>query len=110
MAIGGMAYSNSVSGATTTALYAIDYNRDVLTTLADPNEGIMTTVGSLGVNTSGDIEFDIAAHNDTAYVTLTMGGGFSGSTLYSVYPASGTLFTVGTMASAAILRGIAIAP
>ena len=105
-----MAYSNSVSGAATTALYAIDFNRDVLTTLADPNDDIMTMVVSLGVNTSGDIGLDIAAHNDTAYVTLTMGGGFSGSTLYSVCPASDTLFTVGDMASAAILRGIAIAP
>lgn len=108
--IGGTAYTNSVSGATATVLYAIDFNRDVLTTLANPNDGIMTTVGSLGVNTTGDVGFDIAGNNGTAYVTLTVGGGFAGSTLYVINLASGTLFPVGGVASAAPLRGIAVAP
>lgn len=109
-AIGGTAYTNSVAGATTTTLYAIDFNRDVLTTLANPNDGIMTTVGSLGVNTTGDVGFDIAGDNGTAYVTLTTGGGFAGSTLYVINLASGTLFPVGGVTNALPLRGIAIAP
>ncbi len=108
--IGGTAYTNSVSGATTTVLYAIDFTRDVLTTLANPNDGIMTTVGALGVNTSGDVGFDIAGNNGTAYVTLTVGGGFGGSTLYVINLASGSLFPVGGVANAAPLRGIAVAP
>lgn len=109
-AIGGTAYTNSVSGATSTVLYAIDFARDVLTTLANPNDGIMTTVGALGVNTTGDVGFDIAGNNGTAYATLTVGGGFAGSTLYVVNLASGTLFPVGGVANSAPLRGIAIAP
>lgn len=109
-AIGGTAYTNSVAGATTTVLFAIDYTRDVLTTLANPNDGIMTTVGSLGVNTTGDVGFDIAGNNGTAYATLTTGGGFAGSTLYIVNLASGALFPVGGVANAAPLRSIAIAP
>jgi hypothetical protein len=109
-AIGGTAYTNSVSGATTTTLYAIDFNRDALVTLANPNDGVVTTVGALGVNTTGDVGFDIAGNNGTAYVTLTVGGGFTGSTLYSINLASGSLFIVGGVASAAPLRGIAIAP
>jgi len=109
-AIGGTAYTNSVSGATTTVLFAIDFTRDVLTTLANPNDGVMTTVGSLGVNTSGDVGFDIAGNNGTAYATLTVGGGFGGSTLYIVNLGSGTLFPVGGVANASPLRGIAIAP
>ncbi|MEO7359407.1 MAG: DUF4394 domain-containing protein, partial [Gemmatimonadaceae bacterium] len=109
-AIGGSAYTNSVSGATTTALYAIDFNRDVLTTFANPNDGIMTTVGALGVNTSGDVGFDIAGNNGTAYVTLTVGGGFAGSTLYVINLVTGTLSPVGGIANASPLRGIAIAP
>lgn len=108
--IGGTAYTNSVSGATTTVLYAIDFARDALVTLANPNDGIMTTVGALGVNTTGDVGFDIAGNNGSAYVTLTVGGGFSGSTLYSINLATGTLFPVGGVANAAPLRGIAIAP
>lgn len=109
-AIAGTAYTNSVSGATTTVLYAIDFSRDVLTTLANPNDGIMTTVGSLGVNTTADVGFDIAGNNGTAYVTLTVGGGFSGSTLYVINLASGALFPVGGVANASPIRGIAIAP
>lgn len=109
-AIGGTAYTNSVSGATTTVLYAIDFTRDVLTTLANPNDGVMTTVGALGVNTTGDVGFDIAGNNGTAYTTLTVGGGFGGSTLYVINLATGSLFPVGGVANAAPLRGIAIAP
>jgi len=109
-AIGGTAYTNSVAGATTTTLYAIDYARDVLTTLANPNDGVMTTVGALGVNTTGDVGFDIAGNNGTAYVTLTVGGGFTGSTLYVINLATGTLFPVGGVVNAAPLRGIAVAP
>lgn len=109
-AIGGTAYTNSVSGATSTTLYAIDFGRDVLTTLANPNDGVMTTVGSLGVNTTGDVGFDIAGNNGTAYVTLTTGGGFAGSTLYVINLITGSLFPVGGVANASPLRGIAIAP
>lgn len=108
--IGGTAYTNSVSGATTTMLFAIDFTRDVLTMLANPNDGIMTTVGALGVNTTGDVGFDIAGNNGTAYATLTTGGGFGGSTLYIVNLATGSLFPVGGVANASPLRGIAVAP
>lgn len=109
-AIGGTAYTNSVSGAIATTLYAIDFTRDVLTILANPNDGIMTTVGSLGVNTSGDVGFDIAGNNGTAFVTLTTGGGFTGSTLYMINLITGTLFPVGGVSNVSPLRGIAIAP
>lgn len=108
--IGGTAYTNSVAGATTTTLYAIDFTRDVLVTLADPNNGVVTTVGALGVNTTGDVGFDIAGNNGTAYVTLTSGGGFTGSMLYVINLNSGALFPVGGVANAAPLRGIAVAP
>ena len=99
-----------MSGATTTMLFAIDFTRDVLTTLASPNDGIMTTVGALGVNTTGDVGFDIAGNTGTAYATLTTGGGFGGSTLYIVNLTTGALFPVGGVANASPLRGIAVAP
>ena len=108
--IGGTAYTNSVAGAMSTVLYAIDYARDMLVTLANPNDGVVTTVGSIGVNTTGDIGFDIAGNTGTAYATLTVGGGFPGSTLYVVNLASGALFPVGGVAHLVPLRGIAVAP
>lgn len=59
--IGGTAYTNSVAGATSTTLYAIDVARDVLVTLANPNDGIITTVGPLGVNTTADVASILSA-------------------------------------------------
>mgnify|MGYP002789523048 CR=1 FL=1 len=107
---GGTAYTNSVSGAASTVIYAIDFARDVLVTMADPNNGVMTTVGPLGVNTTGDVGFDIAGNNGTAYATLTVGGGFSGSTLYQINLLTGAAFPIGGVANTSPLRGIAIAP
>lgn len=108
--IGGTAYTNSVSGAASTVIYAIDFARDVLVTMADPNNGVMTTVGPLGVNTTGDVGFDIAGNNGTAFATLTVGGGFSGSTLYQINLLTGAAFPIGGVANLSPLRGIAIAP
>jgi len=108
--IGGTAYTNSVSGAASTVIYAIDFARDVLVTMADPNSGVMTTVGPLGVNTTADVGFDIAGNNGSAYATLTVGGGFSGSTLYQINLLTGSAFPIGGVNNAAPLRGIAIAP
>lgn len=110
-AIGGMAYTNSVAGATTTMLFAIDFQRDALVMLANPNDGVVTTVAALGVNTNGHVGFDIAGNNGAAYVTLTLNaGGFTGSTLYGINLINGALFPVGGVSNAAPLRGIAIAP
>jgi Domain of unknown function (DUF4394) len=111
-AIAGTAYTNSVAGATSTVLYAIDAARDVLVTLANPNDGIMTSVGSLGVNTSSLVGFDIAGNNGAAFVTLTTGAGAAGtgSTLYQINLSTGSLFAVGNVTGTSPLRGIAIAP
>ena len=64
----------------------------------------LTRAGALGVNTTGDVGFDIAGNNGTAYVTLTVGGGFTGSTLYVINLATGTLFPVGGVANAKVGR------
>jgi hypothetical protein len=110
--IAGTAYTNSVAGATTTTLFAIDATRDALVTLAAPNDGVITTVGPLGVNTSTFVGFDIAGNNGAAFVTLTTGAGAggTGSTLYQVNLSSGALFVVGNVSGAMPLRGIAIVP
>jgi hypothetical protein len=111
-AIAGTAYTNSVAGATTTILYAIDAARDVLVTLPNPNDGRLVTLGPLGVNTSNDVGFDIAGNNGAAYVTLTtgLGAGGTGSTLFQVNLSTGSLFAIGNISNAAPIRGIAIVP
>lgn len=105
--IAGTAYTNSVAGATSTTLYAIDATRDVLVTLADPNSGSIATVGALGVNTTGDVGFDIAGAD--AFATLT-GNGTTFSTLYRINLANGQATVIGNVGGGARLRGIAIAP
>ena len=46
------AYSNSFKGTTATALYNIDASTGLLLTQAPPNDGILNTVGSLGVKST----------------------------------------------------------
>lgn len=111
--LSGTAYTNSVAGATTTVLYAIDAQRDTLVRIDTPNNGTLTTVGNLGVNTTADVGFDIAGNNGAAYVSLTvtgLGAGGTGSTLYQINPTSGALFILGNVSNTSPLRSIAIAP
>ena len=106
--ITGTAYTNSVAGATTTVLYAIDSNRDILVTLPSPNNGKMTTVGTLGPNTTEFVGFDIAGDTGVAYATLTLGG--AGSSFYTINLTSGAATLVGNIDNSAALRGLAVAP
>ncbi|HLL81626.1 MAG TPA: DUF4394 domain-containing protein [Longimicrobium sp.] len=105
----GTAYTNSVAGATTTQLFGIDSNRDVLVLVGAPNGGRMTTVGALGVNTSDDVGFDIFG-GDAArevYATLTVG---SRSELYTIDLTTGAAARVGQIGGSSPIRGIAVAP
>jgi len=53
-------YTNSVADARSTILYVIDYQRDVLLQQEPPNDGVLTTIGKLGVDCGPDTGFDIA--------------------------------------------------
>jgi hypothetical protein len=73
--VAGAGYTNSVAGrlATATTLYDIDYDRDVLVVQNPPNDGVLRTVGPLGVDTSAVVGFDIFAPR-VAYASLVVGG------------------------------------
>ncbi len=105
--VAGTAYTNSVAGATTTTLYAIDATRDALVIINNPNDGMLTTIGALGVNTTTSVGFDISGAD--AFATLT-GTGTTFSTLYRINVATGAATVIGNIDGAAQLRGIAIAP
>ena len=51
-----------------TTLYVIDTRRDSLAIQAPPNDGVLSTVGPLGVNLAGPLGFDISARDGKAYV------------------------------------------
>ena len=72
--IAGAGYTNSFSGATTTTLYNIDSNLDILVRQDPPNNGTLVTIGSLGVNTSGLVGFDIAPGINTGFAALNVTG------------------------------------
>jgi hypothetical protein len=86
------AYTNNRAGATSTQLYDIDYDLDVLV-LQDPPNGTLTTVGSLGVNFAPiggmDIITDAAGRNSAFAI--------SGSSLYRINLNKGNANKLGTI-------------
>jgi outer membrane protein assembly factor BamB len=85
------AYSNSFAGTKETALYDIDVSAGTLVKQAPPNDGILNTVGSLGVQISGPVAFDIASDGkggNTGWLLM-------GATLYRVDLATGQAQLVG---------------
>src|SRR5262249_11223427 len=86
----GSAYTNNFSAASSTTLYGIDSNLDVLVMQGSvggapnsPNGGQLTTVGALGVNTTDQVGFDIVGPTGLALASLTPMGGTT-SSLYSI--------------------------
>jgi len=73
-AVLGEAYTDNVRGATTTTLYGVDTARDALVIQAPPNDGVLSTVGALGVNLAGPLGFDISARDGAAYVLARRSG------------------------------------
>src|SRR3954467_731627 len=78
----GSAYTNSVANATTTTLFGIDSSLNTLVQQGavnvppgtpSPNTGQLFTVGSLGVDTSAVVGFDIAS-NGTAFASMVVAG------------------------------------
>ncbi len=70
----GSAYTNNSAKATATVLYDIDSNLDILAIQNPPNAGTLNTVGPLGVDTSGNVGFDISGASGQAYAMLAVGG------------------------------------
>jgi len=56
----GAAYTNSVAGATETQLYVVDSVTSSLAIQDPPNDGVLNTVGPLGVSVTEGSSFDIA--------------------------------------------------
>jgi hypothetical protein len=72
------AYSNSFKGTKATALYDIDASGALLSQ-APPNDGVLNTIGMLGVKIDGPVAFNIVNEGEDNAAWLVTGG-----TLYSV--------------------------
>jgi outer membrane protein assembly factor BamB len=74
------AYTNSWKGTQATTLFNIDAGTGALVTQAPPNDGILNTVGSLGMAISGPVAFNIVASREDKNDAWLVAGG----ALYSV--------------------------
>ena len=100
-------YTNNMAGAQTTMLYVIDSGLDVLALQNPPNDGVLNTVGPLGLNAADMAGFDVAPGTGTAYAALTPAGA-SASSLYMVDLSSGAARAVGPIGGGQPLRGLAL--
>lgn len=104
----GSAYTNSTNGATVTTLFDIDANLDVLVLQNPPNNGVLNTVGPLGVNATAVLGFDIRETTNTAFAAMVVGT----PGLYIIDLATGAATFVGNIGpgGGTALRGLAITP
>ncbi|WP_406695275.1 DUF4394 domain-containing protein [Singulisphaera sp. Ch08] len=105
----GSAYTNNFPFATTTTLYGIDSNLDILAIQNPPNNGTLTTVGALGADVDAILGFDISTTGgtNTGFAALAVGG-VSG--LYQINLTTGSASLIGAIGGGATVRGLAIAP
>jgi uncharacterized protein DUF4394 len=69
------AYTNAWKGTQATALYAIDTATNSLVMQAPPNDGVLNTVGALGIALSGPVAFNIVTSQpDKNEAWLVTGG------------------------------------
>lgn len=102
------AYTNNFPGSSSTTLYDIDTDLDVLVTQVPPNSGTLNTVGSLGVNVNAVNGFDISGMSGVAYAALN--GGTSQSQLYTISLGSGAASQVGWIGCQEPIIGLSVSP
>jgi hypothetical protein len=109
----GVAYTNNFAGATTTTLYGIDSELDVLVlqgspggTPVSPNTGQLRTVGSLDFDTGDLIGFDITP-DGTAFASLTDDGFDDGSEFFAINLLTGEADRVGPIGNELFVLDIA---
>jgi len=102
------AYTNSFAGSTSTQLYGIDTGLDVLVTQAN-SAGTLETVGSLGVDLTDVIGFDIDGSTNTAYATVRNADA-SLSTFWTIDLSTGAATQIGEIGGGALITSMAIIP
>jgi len=111
----GIAYTNPFNfmGSSLTTAYVIDSYDNRLYRLgstngapSSPNTGLLTNIGQLGFDFSGQAGFDVAP-SGVAYAALQVGGS---GTLYTVNLTTGGATQVGAIGNGSGIRGLAALP
>jgi hypothetical protein len=112
--ISHIAYSNNVAGAATTTLFGIDHVDDTLVMIGgvngvpSPNGGVVSLIGSLGLNASNFGGFDISGATGTAYSVFRLN---DVSGLYTINLSTGAASLVGTIGDGTgIYNGLSVQP
>ena len=98
-ALTGVAYTNNVAGATSTAIYAVDAGGNQLLTSAAPNSGVYTEVGTISGLDFGALNitgFDISGRTGTAYFNI-------GSGLYTLNLGTAAATSLGTIGTGPLI-------
>lgn len=86
-------YTNSVKGTKETTLYNIDASAGTFVRQAPPNDGVLNTIGSLGIKVGGPVAFNIVNTGEGQNAAWLVSGG----TLYSVDIATGKATAAGAI-------------
>ena len=89
--VNAAAYTNNFASATSTTLYVIDSETDMLYKQVPPNDGVLVPVGSLGINVTSDNGFDIGGSSNGAFALLKVG---STTSLYQINLTTGQATSV----------------
>ena len=90
----GAAYTNNIAGATTTTLFVIDSQTDMIYRQDPPNNGTLVAIGGLGVNVDADSGFDIGGNSAAAFALLKVNNVAS---VYSINMTTGAATKVSDM-------------
>lgn len=103
------AYTNNVRGATSTTLYVLDTNLDILAIQNPPNAGGLMTVGSLGVNLSDMASFDISGQTGIAYAAVR-DINLARTTFWTINLSTGAATMIGEVGGGSILTAMTVVP
>lgn len=105
--VAAAAYTNNFAGATSTTLFAIDTNLDVLVRQDPPNNGVLNTIGPLGIDAGTVLGFDVRSvgGNETALAAIDVAGV---SSLYNINLTTGRASLVGQIGDGRSIQGLAL--
>ena len=110
--VGSSAYTNSYIGTTSTTLYDLDEANNRLVSQIPPNDGILNTVGPLGITVNGagqisdlDIYLAPATNAQTAYMSVATVTGVTGAStmFYTLNLTTGAATAVGAIGTGPIV-------